>query len=111
MFAELCLEKVGLLEAYGAPYGLAALEEYEGGHRTDVILQGQGVVLVDVDLEDVGLVADTLFYFLEDGGLHTAGSAPGGEEIDKRGLVIIDELVEVAHNFLWFKVYSLGFIV
>ena len=98
VLAEFALEKVGLLEAYGAPYGLAVLEEDEGGHALHAVFCGEGVVAVDVYFDDVGGVANAVLDLFEDGSLHLAGAAPGGEEVNQCGLTFGYDFIKIVHG-------------
>ena len=40
-------------------------------------------IAVDVHFYDGAFVTDFLFYLLEDGCLHFAGTTPGGEEVNE----------------------------
>ncbi len=85
MLEDFGFEEVGLLHPDGAPHGLAVFEEDECRHRLHAVAGGQFGILVDVDFDDCGRVADLLLHLLKDGALHLAGATPGGEEVDKCG--------------------------
>ncbi len=88
-------------EAHGAalaPKHIAAAEEHESGHRADIETLGHGLVLVDIDLDDAEGVAHLMFQVFQNGVHHLARAAPGGEEIDQRELVAVDDFVEFFHD-------------
>lgn len=64
-----------------------ALDEQEGGHTGDFVLGGQIFALVHVDLDDEHLLGVLVLEFLQLGGNHLAGAAPGGEKVHHDELV------------------------
>lgn len=92
-------EEVGGMYAYFAPDGFSVLEHYECGDGADVVAVGKFAVAVDVDFYDVGHVAYLFFRFFKHGGLHFAGAAPCGEEVDERGAVFVDEFFKIGHSY------------
>lgn len=75
---------------------VAALEDDEGGHGADADLLGDLGLLVDVDLEEVDLLAGGgVRDLLEDGADGLAGAAPGRPEVDDGGLLAVDDLLEL----------------
>lgn len=83
MLEDFGFEEVGLLDADGAPYRFAILEEDEGRHRTYTVACCQFGILVDVDFDDGSGITDLLFHFFENGALHLAGATPGCEKVDQ----------------------------
>ena len=96
--ADLVLKHFELLESRRAPLGHTVLEDYDGRHAAYLIFCRQFGIAVDIDLDDIGVIAYFLFQFFEYRGLHLARAAPSGEEVDKRGLVAVDHILKFAHN-------------
>ncbi|KAG5728914.1 hypothetical protein E4T56_gene8934 [Termitomyces sp. T112] len=69
---------------------LAALEDHQGRDRHHAVF-GRGLrALVDVELDDLDLVAHRAVDLVEGGGDHAAGAAPFGPEIDDDGAVRLE---------------------
>ena len=66
---------------------LATLEQQQHRDRAHVVAHRGGLVLVDVDLHDLGAARIGASQIVQRRRDHLAGSAPGGPEIDQHGLV------------------------
>lgn len=77
-----------------APEEFSGFEDHECGHGLYSVGGGEGFGLVDVDFDDVGLLADGCFHFFDDGVHGFAGSAPCCEHVDEGGSVLVDDFLE-----------------
>jgi hypothetical protein len=71
---------------------LAVLEEQEGGHGADVQFLGDIGNLVDVELEEGGVLVHA-GVFCDGGSDDLARTAPGGETVEDNDLVVFDSLI------------------
>src|SRR5881394_1699079 len=67
------------------------LEEEQGGDREDFVLGGRLLVLVDVEADDLQIVALGVD-LLEDRMDDAAGAAPGGPEVDEHGAIGLEDV-------------------
>lgn len=99
LYAQLVFEHFELLEPGGAPLRLTVLEDDDGGDAAYLIFGREVGVAVNVDFDDVGVVAYLIFKLFKHGALHLARAAPCGKEVDKCGLVTVYHVIEFAHNY------------
>ena len=85
-----------------SPFQLAVLEQHERWDALDLVASGELRVPVDIDLDDLNLVAHFSFQLFQDRLQHFAGTTPLGREIDEHGCFTFDDLGErsVCHGFL-----------
>jgi hypothetical protein len=74
------------LQAHGLLDHLTALEEQQGGDGADSELTGQVLIVVDVDLGDLGLAGVFGGQLVENRTEHLARAAPLGPKIHQHGL-------------------------
>src|SRR5262245_30571561 len=61
---------------------LAVFEQHQGRNRGDVVLDGSGLIFIDVELDDLDLAVEGTRDLFEGRGDHPTGAAPLGPEID-----------------------------
>src|SRR3954452_1413305 len=71
----------------------AVLEQHQGRDAAHAVLGGGERVVVDIDLDDLHLLAEVAVHVLEVGGDHLAGAAPLGPEVDEDRLVGLEDVL------------------
>lgn len=97
MLVDERLQLIGWQYARLSPHYFSIFENHECGYAEDVIDLGCCGVFVDIDFNDVGLIAHFCFELFEDGLHHFTWATPFGEKIDEYRLVGLDEFLEVCH--------------
>lgn len=64
---------------------LTVAEGFDGGNAADVILHGDGLVVIGVEPGEDEVAVGFFGQALEDGAEHAAWAAPGGPEVDDDG--------------------------
>lgn|SRR5690606_22576321 len=94
MWRDNLAQHVARNDAGFPPEYLAVAKEHHGGHPLDLVGLGGPGIAVHINLQNSDTVTHLFGEFFNDGSHHLAGTAPVSIEIDKHGLVSIDDLAE-----------------
>lgn len=100
MLPDFTLQLISLMNANTTPNRLAALKHNKRRNRLNPILLCESLIRININLHNIGCIANTILHLLKNRRLHLARPTPCSKKVNKRRLLLFYHFIKITHSYI-----------